>query len=61
MDRNVKCLRNALKIAVIFWGVFYLVACGGHHRYCIESAYFDGASESKTLSKEAKKTPGMAD
>lgn len=32
-----------------------LTHCGGHYRYCVESAHFDAASETKSLTRDSGK------
>ncbi len=31
--------------------IMSLVNCGGHYKYCIESAHYDSGTESKTLNR----------
>lgn len=41
--------------AMVLCGIISALSnCGGHYRYCVESAHFDAATESKSLTRENK-------
>lgn len=53
----VKC---ACCLSLVAW-IMGMMGCGGHYKYCVESAHYDAGFESKSLGKDKKMTPGVAE